>query len=117
MSILVNATNALDAQLFKVVNEITQKDISENISYSMCNWNLTAIECPQVYFALNSGEIILINAFNPSTSRSVPMRVKIPRVNFTIFNANNQPILGDIICSNQTDPKDCELYLNVNQSQ
>lgn len=110
---LSNATDTLNAQFFPAVSEFTNKDLQENVSYVTCNWNATAAECPLVYQAIQARQPVLLNIYNPGFNRTIPIKIKVPNANFSIINASNSPVYGEVICGNLTDATDCDLFLNV----
>lgn len=93
-----------------MLEEFASRDINEDIKYYQCRWNSTANNCTITYDSLISGKTVLLNIYNPTVSRPIVVKLKVPNVSFSLFDQDNKAIYGEVYCLNNYDRTDCDLY-------
>ncbi|KAL4477150.1 hypothetical protein ABPG72_008884 [Tetrahymena utriculariae] len=106
-----NGYSKIRDHLNPLLKEYTLQDISESDgNYHQCNWNVTAQQCNITFSQINAQKPVLVNIFNPSATRIINIRIKVPDASITVINQKNQLLQADLICSNPNNKNDCDLY-------
>ncbi|EAS02485.2 glycoside hydrolase family 38 amine-terminal domain protein (macronuclear) [Tetrahymena thermophila SB210] len=106
-----NGYSKIRDYLNPLLREYTLQDISESdVSYQQCNWNATASQCNITFSQINAKKPVLVNIYNPSVTRIINIRIRVPDANITVINQKNQLLQADLICSHPQNQKDCDLY-------
>ena len=109
--ILANATRALNEQVFGVVAEDYKQRHNEALGdIQTCEWNATARECPNLYGNLRQNVPVLVAVYNPSVQKQHLIRLKVPHAKFSVRSPQNEYLECEVLCTNRTDPQDCEAY-------
>eukprot|EP01016_Furgasonia_blochmanni_P020637 TRINITY_DN2303_c0_g1_i16.p1 TRINITY_DN2303_c0_g1~~TRINITY_DN2303_c0_g1_i16.p1 ORF type:complete len:874 (-),score=283.75 TRINITY_DN2303_c0_g1_i16:239-2860(-) len=91
--------------------EETKKEIGESpAAYSECHLNKTANYCVVAYENLNANKPVLLKVYNPSAVDETVIRVKVPSGKVAIINEFNANVESDVICANEKDKTDCDLF-------
>ncbi len=80
----------------------------------MCQTNVSAVHCNATYSSLQKNQAVLLAIYNPTVSRTLTTRVKVPSGKLLIVDSKANNIKGDVICANTTDTTDCDLFFNYN---
>ena len=62
---------------------------------------------------LESGDKVLVSLYNPGAAGTYPIRLRVPPKDLNVVDHKNQPVKGDVICTNFKDSSDCELLFNI----
>eukprot|EP00331_Platyophrya_macrostoma_P022192 CAMPEP_0176445692 /NCGR_PEP_ID=MMETSP0127-20121128/23863_1 /TAXON_ID=938130 /ORGANISM="Platyophrya macrostoma, Strain WH" /LENGTH=983 /DNA_ID=CAMNT_0017831547 /DNA_START=80 /DNA_END=3031 /DNA_ORIENTATION=+ len=107
--------NALhDVVVNPVFQEETQAKLGLNVSYTKCLLNTTADACNVTQGLLNK-QSVLVAVYNPlKNDRDQIVRIKVPTTKVQVYSLNNQSgqvkLDTDVICANQTNLADCDLF-------
>jgi hypothetical protein len=97
------------------LSEKVSKDLKlSGLTFSMCQTNISSVNCNATYSSLQKNLGVLLTIYNPTVSRSLITRVKVPTGKVIILDSRGATIKGDVICANTTDATDCDLFFNYN---
>jgi len=86
-----------------------------NLQFSTCELNISSNLCNVTWNKISNNQQVLLSIYNPTQSRVSPIQLKVPnQENLQIFDTKNNAIPTDIICANQTDTTDCDLFFSAN---
>lgn len=102
-----------------VLKEQFGVDIGERptIDIFYTHWNNT-YQQEGLYQSLAANKSVLVGIYNPGSTGVYPVRLRIDDRDVNVHHSNNSLIVGDVLCTNSKDSKDCELifHMSLNSS-
>jgi len=103
-----------------VVYPLFQEQITKELGYktlqfSTCELNTSSSFCNATWNSIKNNQQVLISIYNPTQARVTPVQLKVPNQEFLqIYDTKGNSLNTDIICANQTDATDCDLFFMAN---